>query len=75
MAEKKDNNAIFKVINENIVVKVEKKRSQAIVYSTPEYKLLLTKNTEIDTYNAEYQEVGLGRKRRKQRYIAQRLFK
>lgn len=53
-AEKEANNAILKVINENIVAEVEKKRSQATIYDTLEYELLRSKNAEIDTHNAEH---------------------
>ena len=73
--EKEANNTILKVINENIVAEVQKKRSQATIYGIPEYELLRAKNAEIDAHNAEHREAGLGRKGRKQRYTAQRLFK
>lgn len=45
------------------------------MYGTPEYELLRAKNAEVDAYNAQHREAGLGRKGRKQRYTAQRLFK
>lgn len=38
--EKKVNNVILKVINKNIIVKIEKKKSQAIFYSILEYEFL-----------------------------------
>lgn len=38
--EKKINNVIFKVINKNIITKIEKKKSQTIFNNILEYELL-----------------------------------
>lgn len=52
--KKKVNNAILKIINWNIVVRLEKKKNQVIIYNTLKYKLLEANNTEIDTYNTKH---------------------
>lgn len=72
---KKKNNTILKVIKENIIDEVKKEKSPATIFKTPEYQLLNEKNTEIDIYNEQYQEIGMGRQEKKQKYILQRQFK
>ena len=69
-SRKKANNAILKLINENIIAELEKKRSPIRIYNTLKYKLLQSKNAKIDIYNAEHQKASLRKKRRKQRYTA-----
>ena len=49
--EKKKNDAILKIIKENILDEVKQKRSQATIFRTPEYHLLQAKNTEINAHN------------------------
>ena len=73
--KKKVNNVILKLINENIVTELEKKKSPTTIYNILKYKLLQSKNAKIDIHNAKHWKASLGKKRRKQRYIAQRLFK
>lgn len=46
--DKESNNAILKVINENIKADMEKKGSRAEIYGTPECELSRAKNSDVE---------------------------
>lgn len=79
-AEKEAKNPIPKVIDENIVLEVQKEKKEAKLQCMVRQSMSFygLKNAEVDAYayNAQHREVGLGKKERKQRiFTAQRPFK